>query len=71
MNMNIFLSIIAWAGLCFFGIRLLLSVISFYYFELTEAGRYELLFAGQKVTSYKFVQSLVVVVICVAAIFAL
>lgn len=71
MNMNVFLSVIAWAGLVFFGIRLLLSMISFYYFELTEAGRYELLLAGQKVTSYKFVQSLVVVVICAAAIFAL
>ena len=71
MNMNIFLSVIAWAGLCFFGIRLLLSMISFYYYELTEAGRYELLFKRQKVTSYKFVQSLVVVVICVAAIVAL
>lgn len=71
MNMNVFLSIIAWAGLCFFGIRLLLSVISFYYFELTEAGRCELLLVGQKVTSYNFVESLVAVVICVAAIFAL
>lgn len=71
MNMNVFLSVIAWAGLGLFGIRLLLSMISFYYFELTEAGRYELLLTGQKVTSYKFLQSLVVVVICVAAIFAL
>lgn len=71
MDMNVFLSVIAWAGLAFFGIRLLLSMISFYYFELTDAGRYELLLTGQKVTSYKFLQSLVVVVICVAAIFAL
>ena len=71
MDMNIFLSVIAWAGLCFFGLRLLLCMISFYYYEMTEAGRCKLLLAGQKVTSYRFVESLVVVVVCVAAIFAL